>query len=41
MDNRAQFREQLSIAKRHKVKGIVIFEHNRLKKPDFKILSRF
>ncbi len=41
MDNREQFREQLAIAKRHQVKGIVIFEHNRLKRADFKILSRF
>ena len=41
MDNRQQFVEQLRITKKHGIKGVVIFEHNSLKKPDFKILSRY
>ncbi len=41
MDNRAQFVEQLKMVRRHKVKGVVIFEHNSLKKKDFKILARY
>jgi len=40
MDNIGQFKAQLSILKRHRVKGVVIFEHNRLKAADFKLLSR-
>ncbi len=41
MDNREQFKEQLSILKRNRVKGVVIFEHNRLASQDFKLLSRY
>lgn len=41
MDNRRQFREQLDAVKRHKVPGVVIFEHNSLRAADFRLLAKY
>jgi uncharacterized lipoprotein YddW (UPF0748 family) len=41
MDSIKQFKEQLDMVRKHKIAGVVIFEHNSLKKAEFKLLGRY
>lgn len=41
MDSPRQFRAQLDALRRHRVRGVTIFEHNHLKPADFKLLAKY
>lgn len=41
MDSRRQFREQLDAVRRHRVPGVMIFEHNSLRPADLRLLARY
>ncbi len=41
MDNRGQFQAQLDAIRRHRVRGVVLFEHHHLKPADFRLLARY